>query len=166
MITVVLGNEGIRELQSYLMRQQRLLQEAVFEAEKKIAIKGKEILETIAPTQDIDGNIAGTARIEPRKEGYGVAYVGNDVAYIEFGTGYRGETNPHPNTEALQNADWNYDIHEHGQKGWFYRSKRDGTIHHSKGGIEPQKPVFDSYKKTLEYVKEIVKEVLHEKLGS
>ena len=64
MITVVLGNEGIRELQSYLMRQQ-----ITSTLKQKIAIKGK-LERLLLHIVVIFWNTRMT------KEGYGVAYVG------------------------------------------------------------------------------------------
>ena len=40
------------------------------------------------------------------------------AAYVEFGTGIVGDSNPHP--EASEN--WSYDIHDHGDAGWWYPS--------------------------------------------
>lgn len=39
--------------------------------------------------------------------------------YVEYGTGIVGAENPHPEPEKIG---WDYDIHEHGEGGWWYPS--------------------------------------------
>ena len=91
-------------------------------------------------------------------------YAGDDVAYIEFGTGYVGQNNPYPDEIALNNAQWAYDINEHGYGGWVYRKKDGSGFRHSRG-MTPEAPVLKAFKKTKEAVPQIVKEVMDEKFG-
>lgn len=50
--------------------------------------------------------------------------------YVEYGTGIVGAGSPHP--EAGK-AGWNYDINNHGEKGWWYPSPTGWYI--PKGGL-------------------------------
>lgn len=40
------------------------------------------------------------------------------AVYVEFGTGIKGQRNPHP----VGLPGWVYDINEHGESGWWYPS--------------------------------------------
>lgn len=44
--------------------------------------------------------------------------------YVEYGTGIVGEMTPNDNPEG--NVEWEYDIHEHRESGWWYFSNADG----------------------------------------
>lgn len=52
----------------------------------------------------------------------------NDMVIIfnEMGTGIVGSNNPHPSPNS-QFKSWQYDVNEHGEKGWKY-PKPDGTF--------------------------------------
>lgn len=160
---IVLGNEGIRELQRILMDWQRVIDEVVNEAERRLAEEGQRIMLQKAPTTDIDGNIPGRVRVEPRAEGYAVTYLGQDVAYIEFGTGITG-MGSYPDGEVLAEVNWTYDVNDHGEKGWYYYGKRDGKLRHSRG-MRGEKPVLETYRETERLVPDIVRKVMNEKLG-
>lgn len=62
--------------------------------------------------------------------------------YREFGTGIVGSQNPHVD-EALTKAGWQYDVNEHGEKGWIY-PKKDGTFGWTKGQPAQKKFYFAS----------------------
>lgn len=54
-----------------------------------------------------------------KKERMGVIYTDAPHAlYVEYGTGIVGEENPNTNPEG--NVEWEYDIHNHRQHGWWY----------------------------------------------
>lgn len=163
-MNVVLGNEGIKQLQGYFREKQRNLYAIVDKIEREIAEIGASVMKSKAPTSDIDGNLPGRVIVEPRPDGWAVSYLGRDVAYIEFGTGYEGQNSPYPDYEVLGTVGWMYDINNHGERGWFYRSKRDGTIRYSRG-MRPEKPVFDTFVEMQRQVRPIVERVLHEELG-
>lgn len=50
----------------------------------------------------------------------------NVAAFIEYGTGIVGSTNPHPEFP------WQYDVNDYGTDGWFYLDK-DGKVHWTMG---------------------------------
>ena len=61
--------------------------------------------------------------------GAGVIKAGSPYAvFVEFGTGIVGQTSPHPDPK-----DWQYDINNHGEKGWWYFNDRDQKWHWTKG---------------------------------
>ena len=51
--------------------------------------------------------------------------------YVEYGTGIVGKENPHP--EAAGNYD--YDVNNHGIKGWVYKNDNDGKFYWTKGFV-------------------------------
>ena len=155
---VTLGNQGIRELKKFFQRKLNTLDTLVENIELALAEKGFQLLQTNAPTHDIDGNRVGSASIEKYADGYRVVYSGEDVAYIEFGTGYKGANDKYPNPTVL--TFWQYDINGHGAKGWYYKSKQDGSIRHSQGGMYPEKPVYKAYTELEQIATSVIEGVL------
>lgn len=69
-------------------------------------------------TGELLNSITGTYS---KSEHEGTIYSGAYYAvFVEFGTGIVGESNPHP-IAGVQG--WEYDIHKHGEAGWFYPAK-------------------------------------------
>lgn len=163
-INVTLGTEGINELKRFVMRLQNELDGVLDKAEQRIAEYGRNQLENFAPTASIDGNMPGSVFIENDGQMRRVVYAGADVAYIEFGTGYVGENNPYPDEITLNKAGWDYDVNEHGVKGWIYRRKDTGQYRHSRG-MKPEAPVLKAKNETRKAVKVIVREVLDEEFA-
>lgn len=50
------------------------------------------------------------------------------AAYVEFGTGVVGSQSPHPDPQ-----DWQYDVNNHGDKGWVYYDDYSGKFRWTKG---------------------------------
>ena len=50
------------------------------------------------------------------------------AAYVEFGTGVVGSQSPHPNPQG-----WQYDLNNHGEKGWVYYDEDGGKFRWTKG---------------------------------
>lgn len=163
-INVTLGTEGINELKQFVMRLQNELDGVLDKAEERIAEYGRNQMERFAPTMSVDGNMPGSIFIENDGQMRRVVYAGEDVAYIEFGTGYVGENNPYPDEITLNKAGWDYDVNEHGVKGWVYRRKDTGQYRHSRG-MKPEAPVLKAKNETRKAVKMIVKEVLDEEFA-
>lgn len=163
-INVTLGTEGINELKQFVLRLQNELDGVLDKAEERIAEYGRNQLENFAPTMSIDGNMPGSVFIENDGQMSRVVYAGADVAYIEFGTGYVGENNPYPDEITLNKAGWDYDVNEHGVKGWVYRRKDTGQYRHSRG-MKPEAPVLKAKNETRKAVKVIVREVLDEEFA-
>lgn len=75
--------------------------------------------------------------------------------YREFGTGIVGSQNPHVD-DALAKSGWQYDVNEHGEKGWIY-PKKDGTFGWTKGQLA-QKKFYIAAQRAEEKAPEIAKE--------
>ena len=148
----------------YFTTLQSQLDGVVLEAERRIAEKGQIEVEAVAPTTSVDGNRVGQVFIEDVGDMTRVVYAGEDVAYIEFGTGYVGANNPYPDQITLNNANWIYDVNEHGYAGWVYKLKDGSGYRHSRG-MEAQAPILKGFKKTQVAVPQIVREVMNEKFG-
>lgn len=94
--------------------------------------------ETIAKLQVIALGAFDTGELEASIYGYyspslhaGVVRAGADYAvFVEYGTGVVGMTNQHPAP-----VNWTYDVNNHGESGWVYKSDRDGNFHWTKGQI-------------------------------
>ena len=50
------------------------------------------------------------------------------AAYVEFGTGVVGSQSPHPVPQS-----WQYDVNNHGNKGWVYYDDYSGEFRWTKG---------------------------------
>lgn len=46
----------------------------------------------------------------------------DDMYYLEFGTGIAGKYNSHPDANKIG---WEYDVNNHGAKGWWYTKSAD-----------------------------------------
>ncbi len=75
--------------------------------------------------------------------------------FVEFGTGIVGKTSPyHPAHSAF---DWEHDVHDHGNAGWFYPGD-DGKAHWTKG--QPSRPfLYETALRLKQEFPKIVKEV-------
>lgn len=79
-----------------------------------------------------------------RRSGFGIIKATAYYAiFVEYGTGVIGATNPHP--EAGE-AGWDYDVNEHGEKGWIYYGW-DFRKHWTKG--MPSRPFMYNTMMTL-----------------
>lgn len=163
-MNVVLGNEGINDLKKWLLYIKGQLPSIVREAENRLGERGKYYLLGFAPSGIVDGNYGGSVVVEDTGQLVRVGYVGQDVAYIEFGTGYIGQINPYPDVLVLNNAMWEYDINQHGEEGWYYK-KKDGSGIGFSIGMKPFAPVLNSYLSTEKDVVGVLQEVLNEKLS-
>lgn len=166
-IDVVLGVEGLRTLRREIEARTQVFRQVIDEIAKELATLGYVYMEYHAPQHDVDGNIRGEIVIEQRNDGYAVTFRGDDVAYIEFGTGVVGE-GLYPDHEAIAMVDWVYDINDHGAKGWFYYDKRflpQKVVRYSRGGARPQAPVYKAFKDTEKQVANVVERVLRDKFG-
>lgn len=162
---VVLGRIGLDKIIANLLAQQAKMTNVISKIELKLANAGFEFLAGNAPMSDIDGNQKGTIQLDHDPDGYRISYMGEDVAYIEFGTGYKGGTSKYPDVVNLARAGWEYDIHNHGINGWYYYGKTDGLLRFSQGGIAPQMPVYKSYLQLKNVADSIIKEVMNEEFN-
>ena len=74
------------------------------------------------------------------------------AAFVEFGTGVVGAGSPHPTLP------WQYDVNEHGEKGWVYYDEKQGRFRWTKG--MPSRPyMYLTARQLEERVVEIAKGV-------
>lgn len=88
----------------------------------------------IAQAQIMEMEAIDTAELYRSIQGYyspllGVGIIFSDIYYafyVEFGTGVRGASQPHPTGGA-------YDTNNHGDDGWWYLDSHDNEWHWTKG---------------------------------
>jgi len=123
--------DAIREVKEY----KRELNDRVKALIKELVDKGVEI----AKAQVRELGAVYTGELEESITGFfdeetGLGIIRTDcpyAIYVEFGTGVVGERNPHP--EPIEG--WQYDVNEHGDKGWWYFNERDQKWHWTKGMV-------------------------------
>lgn len=117
-----------------------------------------QIQQNISAIRDKDGNYLATAGSYVFGDG-GVAYMeGEQAAFLEYGTGTRGQSSPHPQADE---AGWQYNkgptISSTGD--WSYWDPVKGQYVHTKG-IPAQMPVFKAANAIREKEVEAAKEAL------
>ncbi|HHZ02041.1 MAG TPA: HK97 gp10 family phage protein [Tissierellia bacterium] len=123
--------DAIKEVKEY----KRKLNDRVKALIRELVDKGVEI----AKAQVRDLGAVYTGQLEESITGFfdeetGLGIIRTDcpyAIYVEFGTGVVGERNPHP--EPIEG--WQYDVNEHGDKGWWYFNERDQKWHWTKGMV-------------------------------
>lgn len=94
------------------------------------SIKITQKLESLLDKYDVPA-LKKDILIEDFGTGFSISVVGDGAIFVEYGTGIVGKNSPHP-------VPWEYDINEHGDKGWVYQDE-DGW-HWTKGMAS--KPYF------------------------
>jgi len=123
--------DAIREVKEY----KRKLNDRVKALIRELVDKGVEI----AKAQVRELGAVYTGQLEESITGFfdeetGLGIIRTDcpyAIYVEFGTGVVGKRNPHP--EPIEG--WQYDVNEHGDKGWWYFNERDQKWHWTKGMV-------------------------------
>lgn len=132
--------------------------------EKETAEFGAKTLSGLAPSSaQYDGNYSGDVSFNKTPLGYEVIYEGEQVAYIEFGTGLMGQ-GLYPESDITNKANWSYDRGGHGNNGWAYTDHRTGEPCYSYGMIG-EKPVYRALAQTRQELPIIVKRVLDEEFN-
>lgn len=97
--------------------------------------------------QLVDGIVA-----EQEKNDWRIHSTAPHSAFVEMGTGVRGEREPNPNKSY---PGWEYDVNKHGDAGWWYTGD-DGKSHWTKG--MPSRPfMYDTaqiMKESVGYIAE------------
>lgn len=162
---VILGERGLYELKNWVNAAKMALEETAKESAELVAEKSATRIDSMAGSgHRFDGNVGGSVSVETDIDGASVVFSGEQVAYIEFGTGIVGENSPYPDTEALIKAGWEYDVNNHGEKGWFYRDKTTGERVWSIG-MEGVRPVYWASKEAEKLIPETVRKVFDEKFS-
>lgn len=95
----------------------------------------------------------------------GIIRAGGYCAFIEFGTGIRGENSPHPSAEYIAAMQWAYNVGttifttKDGRTGWFFPAD-DGTWKFTEG--MPSRPFMWQ---TAQYLKAEYKRIVKETLN-
>ena len=84
------------------------------------------------------------------------------LIFNEMGTGITGANNPHPNPSP-QFQSWEYDVNEHGEKGWKY-PKDDGTYGWTKG-LPSRHMFYDAFCDIQNEIGDIVKVEIQKSVG-
>jgi HK97 gp10 family phage protein len=143
-IVISLGNieEGIRQIEEYEAKVKanvkvflaKLLEEGVDIAKAQIVSLGAVEL----------GELQNSLAYTLYKEGeQGIIFTDSlHACYVEFGTGVRGASSPHPTKP------WAYDTNGHGENGWYYYDERQGRVRYTQG--MPSRPFMYNTARELE----------------
>ena len=138
-------DEAIRKLEGY---------------EKSIEAKARELVAQLVGTgkvkaiEEIPVNtgVAMNSIAAYIENNRGFIWAGGYCAYIEFGTGTRGESSPHPSQEYQAMMQWAYNVGttifttKDGRTGWYY-PVGDGTYRFTEG--MPSRPFMYNTAKYL-----------------
>lgn len=122
---------AIKEIELF----QKQLSESLLELTERLTEEGINVAKMqIAALEAVD-----TGELEGSIQGYfspnlhaGFVYTNTFHAlFVEYGTGVVGQ-GTYPTTTA---GGWQYDIHDHGEKGWVYHNDNDGKFHWTKGYV-------------------------------
>ena len=160
-IKVMMGTAGCDEI----INQLNDLKDRLNKADSKIvSTLAKTGLETasasLAAMPDYDGNDIGSLLIEGSGNSVRLVHKGNQVSFLEFGTGLIGASSPYP--KAIP---WIYDIdNEHkvdvdGKRGWFYYSKLLDKIVFTQG-IVGGKNMYNASRKIRNKINSVVREAI------
>lgn len=152
-----LSREGIdwaiSQLETFQKDFQSRCDQVLVEAEETGVTVGKEQIQRLRKigwTRGLISSMFGTFNRESR-----VAKVINNsdhAAYVEYGTGVKGDHGRHPNPPA----GWTYDRNGHGDAGWKYYNPMDDKFHKTRG--EPAAPFMWF---TFQELKRKVPEIVH-----
>ncbi len=157
-ITIQLSEESIsaaiKELNKYkreLSKKTKLLVEKLVEAGVEIA--KQEVLSLGAfDSGELHDSLDGLMYTDGAR---GIIFTDcGHAAFVCFGTGIKGEQSPHPTMP------WEYDVNEHGEKGWVYYDEKQGRFRWTKG--MPSRPyMYLTARQLEERVGEIAREVFN-----
>lgn len=122
-ITMTLDPASIDQAIKEIYDAKKQLEECLSELAKYLTDYGQEIarMELVAMDAEFTGELIdnGILGFYNEEEHCGAVYTDKWYAmYVEFGTGFEGDVNPH---HPLQKkVGWAHDVHGHGSKGWWY----------------------------------------------
>jgi len=150
-----------------LLSNVKAYQKKIDEAPEKISVRLAEIgaasiSENLSGITDTDGNVPGTVGIALSGSKATVYQQGDQIAYIEFGTGAQDAASRHPQAGEVG---WNYDsgtkIHtmKNGKRMWRYWDKLKGHWRIT-SGLPAQKQVYRAALKMRDSIPTVAKEAL------
>lgn len=125
-------------------------------------IGANAIQQNIAGITDLDGNAPGTVSVDVRGAEATVSQSGDQVAYLEYGTGEQGAANKHPEYKV---AGWHYGSGKNirrmknGKLMWRYYDKLKGHWRIT-NGIPAQKQVLRAALTMRDNIVPVAKEAL------
>lgn len=130
-----LSAKGFRDLAKKVREYRKSLPDKCEEFAYRMAEEGVAIaqLKILSFDAVMTGELLNSMNLEPGDIVSNGAsyYIYTDcdwAAFVEFGTGVAGKSNPHPDTGL---ANWKYDTNNHGEAGGWYFN--DGEWHWTKG---------------------------------
>lgn len=158
-----LSVSGLEKLLADVRAYQHKVEEAPAKIVQSLAKMGEqEIDRNIDGIEDKDGNVLATAGSYSFGN-TGFAFMrGEQAAYLEYGTGYKGKFSPHPNA---QEAGWEYGVGStimrtsEGKMMWRYRGSGAGQWKFTEG-IPAQLPVLRAAQKIRSKIPDVAKEAL------
>ena len=130
-IKIILGEQGLNELEKYLQKMKNNLDEYPTELVKRmVKYTERQMQKGITAVIDKDGNSPGTVTSDMTStKGHAkatISYGGLGAMFLEFGTGMIGKGSPHPNATELgwdYYIDTRYKTVRDGEYGWWHNKE-------------------------------------------
>ena len=121
-IKISLSTSGLKQLSKELQAYKLFLNKQTKEALSDLVLLGTtDLSRRTSGLTDYDGNDAGYVdSVFTGTKGV-ISNIGPQIAFLEFGTGIRGQESPHPNASLV---------------GWDYNTKTSKKAHRTVGGVE------------------------------
>ncbi len=167
-IKVMWGAEGCDEIIKQLNSLKSAVKSMETELPEHLARVGQNSAEAKTASvgvMGLDGNQLGGFYILEHTDYVELVNQGEDVAFIEFGTGMMGQQSPHP---LAGEAGWEYYTPTRykrsvgGRKGWFYKNKLTGELTFTQGMIGT-KAMYEARLDIFRAMFRDSKEILHSK---
>lgn len=138
--SVAMAVQVVKDFRNHLQSAMTHLIETL--TEKGVEIARAELIFFNNPAYD-SGALSESIHAGMLNEKQGIVATGVTYAvFVEYGTGAVGAMNKHPEPNGYQ-----YDIHSHGVRGWYYRST-DGSFYWTAG--MPSRPFMYNTLRDLE----------------
>jgi hypothetical protein len=130
---------------------------------KKLANVGIETIEekmsNVIGDSNTEHSVRATTKIDGKICSCKIVLRGEDIAFIEFGSGivYNGNGSPHPKGEELGFTIGSYGYHQ-GKRGHWYYDDKNGQRTLSIG-TKAAMPMYNAEMQMLEKIKEVAQEV-------
>lgn len=150
----VYGVQGLEDMISYLEDLKAQLNRSSNTIIDTAADMAQKSVEFTISSLDLDENLQGRVVTLPIKDGKKVSHIGDQVAFLEFGTGMVGKQSPHPLSPEYN---WEYYIDSafkdevYGQEGWWF----NGSFH---TGIPAGRAVYNAGVEVRNRIPQIAKE--------
>lgn len=167
-IRVMWGADGCDEIIKQLNSLKSAVKSMETELPEHLARVGQNSAEAKTASvgvMGLDGNQLGGFYILEHTDYVELVNQGEDVAFIEFGTGMMGQQSPHP---LAGEAGWEYYTPTRykrsvgGRKGWFYKNKLTGELTFTEGMVGT-KAMYEARFEIFKAMFRDSKEILHSK---